>query len=1479
MPEWDEKQEESTPEGPSFTPTASQPQLPQGAGKNKTKEFAKEQGKKLLLKAAKAILSVIISIISALISLIVALISFLGIFLVVIVVVVVILKNLNFGSSSSTLLDETRSFNEILSAVFYEKYSDESYYYQLSLPKEVEDDENYKEEYSEKTYSQLSGLEKITLAQADATYEDESVTEKLRDIDNYEENVKMNSLALAYLDKYLNNAGKEQSGVYYPEQFTKALYVGDSCDLNDEDLKIKNCKLGDLSEALSIAYEKDEETGLYKQIEQVEEEAKETENSENTEKKNNLKLELSDYTEEEQEELINGYTVNGKSLSVSDYGLASLVHYQAYFQPSRVTQYKIKTITVIDEDWIYGSSGSPTKTIAWNTLSEDEQNAIMEDYKTYKYNTTNKFSSNAKEGVLNTTQLGFYRVEDELKYVDWSDLYFDQFGQVRDYTNIDTYSKSEYENKLSKADPGVSTGLRDTEVVYAIDYAVTYFQDVNFTVSQKWTDMGDATNTQEITYFKEYTWDKATEYTEDLPKGQTNAETYLAWYVKGELVGYIAERPKWNSGTITFSTKNVTDDKLYEAAEQQVKEACENSKKTNPNVNVSYCEKTNAPLESNYQKTVYEAHYTPGYWTATIVYNTDGSKCENSCVYETEHKEEGGNDVSLDEYNKIKNYNKDKDKENSDLNSWTYQPAYLFNLTANVSGKFQVKLVSHSGTSISSKGDPLDYLSYYIYNYDAYVPAEDEMKYTCNGAEYKKDDLPDDCGDVWATDTSWTKATMNSFNLGYMSESQVKSLKDLLNIERTDGENENETAIYSADAIKYSDYLGDDLQNAMSDLNTKYGKTIEKYSTKYGVNKYLLLTMMYTAQKNGSSNIMGLSYDKGLDSLSEINKDAAENLEENFQTNGWSLKNVKVFDKGAKQDEESLIIYRTVGTDDQIINWAAAKMQKLLEYYNGNILLALHSYNAGIYATTKLYTYYNSQTNYSYNDFVKNKYETGWYHFKDNLEGEANLNSNYSATYVADMVYNLPTSSITWITKDYNWHINGSRWDTHTEIWNKYSITDVFKSIRISNVYSNEIISALYSYDTSTNTNKWKMVSMGQKNDSSGIYHQKNTGYNLENTRLTEKVSHHLNDAGSGFVLSTIISAQTGVDDGNFSNMSKKQWISTMGFAKVYYSYKKVLGSKVYLPAESFETVKSPGLNEDEETGEEHYSGSWVISTDEDAEITSITQGVVKSVGEHYVDIYYEEKDTTVSYQGLSEVLCETGDEAKKLVIGKSSGEISIQTYHNGEYYNTKELMDEWMEKTGIRGTLSFMGLFTGSFGSYSGKLVRNPDDMWAYINATTVEGAAPNNCTTFVNFMMEQYWGIHNIGINGNGNVKVERAIEVLSAAGYDLTPATNDLADFGDVAYNILWSWDDGGQYGHTGWINEYNRDEGYVIVSQGNLCNEGIQWKYKYSLEEWESTIAGNIAYVTLADENYNKVSDEEMFPGVVIDNESETAETEY
>lgn len=1358
-------------------------------GSNAIKNKAKEAIKKAAIKAAQAIIKVLIAawpIVLAAIGIIVA-----------VVIMTALIYNMNYSDKvdeqayANELVERAnRKMANVLSAAFYTKYSDQSYYFTLSEPDEADKNQEINQ-YSGKTYEELNGEANRGLTQA-------SYINYIKDIDGYEENVKLTSGMLSTLDKYLNNAG-EPDGYYYPEQFIKALYVGDSCDLNSEDLDIKTCELGNLDEAESVAYEK---------------------------------MNTSD----------DFYTENDAVMQegTSDYGLGALVHYQAYYQPSRVFNYKINTVSYVDQDWEYGDSDSPLKTgIQWSSLDKETKDQILSEYK-YK---SNIFSESTGKGMLDTGETGIYNVDNEIVYKDWAAAYYADEPSKTANDPSTMYANLEWE-KWASSDPLISTGILDTSVVYAIDNALTYFGDNKISVTQKWTDIGETTHTQTGTYLKDYESDEATVQNEWAIKSPSNVlETLKRLYVDGEKKGYMISAPFWISGTYEGETEEVDvygeidNDDFY----------CSNY--TDPALKAKCLKGTHQGKVGT--KTNYYMKVNGGSWEFHLTRNVDGNPTDETITVKvSDTPRELCSDSSC---NSFKNkYSVDNHKEET---QWRYEPSFVFKIGAVTKGDLQVNLVSHTGNSIQTENGVTSFLKDYFRTYTSYI-AHSSNQFGCytTTSTMPNDALPSSTmtssgysyglckEDEFALALS-ANGYMKTMGVDGMSDIQKEALKYIFGITEENYGDEENVVEFGNDSLTVSTQMPREISEKISIINTKYSKLINKYSGMYGVDKNLLVSLIYIADINDDSNITGVHCDKSL---------------------GCTLKSVKNFSDaiGMNADrtkKEDLIIGTTL-TEEESIKFAAAKMQLLLEKYDGNVLLAIFEYNAGYEATQRLLKIYEAQEGYPIEATIDNKYETAWYHFVTEIFTNRSLygielNENAKENTLSLFLSSMSSNALIWNRMD-------DKGALSSVIWNKLFITDNLATTISKKVSDPQVVKALYTLRKNEGKSfikYWPVITSGQKLWASSEYINEDGTYEPSRPYTADLIEPRLTNADIENTVKATLAFDGDVRFEDMDILSENYMVSKLGSITVEPNYKYVIGDITGVVAKKYETLQEVGYTNGI-VGDSAYSQSWVLSIEEDLEVNSITKGTIYSTGTETV-VVETEQGALVTYEGLKNIEVEAGDDADNIVLGLSKGKVSISVSLDGKIYDMKQFVDKYIEES----RQSSLAFFNG-FSSFLGCSALPPEEtaaLWRVIHETIynggMTGAYEYQCTMFTNYLATVHWGdairdkfgkIPNV--NGNGNTKVDRLKQYL---GDVLGSVTDSLPEEGS---NLAFSWDNG-EAGHTGWIDECKYDpsmegNGYVIVSQGNIdYNGGISWQYKYTWDEWTSSYpqgAGKIKYVGLA-----------------------------
>lgn len=1272
---------------------------------------------------------------------------------------------------------------DALSATFYSKYSDQSFYFTLSEP----DDQAKQDEidkYSGKSYDVLKGITNKGLTQS-------SYTNYIADIDGYEEVVKLSTTMLSALDNELNGAGN--GGYYYPEQFIKPLYTGDSCDLNSDDLDIRDCELGKLDKAESTKYEIIGDNEIY-------------------------------YT------LIDGVKEEG----TNDYGLGSLVHYQAYYQPSKITDYKIRTVTYVNQDWSYDDGGSPLLSgVAWNSLSTDEQNEILEEYK-YK---EGNYTPAKQQGLLDDGQTGIYNVENEIVYKDWSKAYYaDEQKRIANEENT-MYTGLAWE-KWASSDPLISTGLLDTSVVYAIDSATTYLSKIDFGVSQKWTDIGKSTHTQTGTYLKDYYSSESVKQSTWNIRSINGATSLKRLYIDDNNKGYMITNPVWTDGTYTESY-------YMEEGKNTVKNTTEWCNNVYTPSNPQYNDCLSGYHEDTYWYPVYTIELDPGYWSFNIVRNKNGESVSETIIVEVDNgpgKQEDTNKDSLYS-NYRRQYPADYGKDEC---NWRYEPSYLFSINAITEGTLQVNLVVHEKDKILADDNVLSYIQDYIDNYKAYIPYGSE-NFNCyksssddlnesmpTGSATKKEVVEQkQCKDNEYALSTFNNNVMTKLNIESLTSLQSKKIANILGVEDNDTE-DNIVAFNEDKLIDTTVYDNTQNTSKSSEITKTYGKIIEKYTNAYGIDSNIIVAIIDAADGIDKNN------------LTNVRCDAIS---------GCELKNVNNFSNAKEINKNSVykenFIINDNLSDEEAIKMATAKMQLLMEKYDGNLLLAILDYSLGEQATYQLLKIYEKQEGFPVEASIEDKYNATWYHFIDEIlmntdAYNISLNNGASKQFIKDFFEKLQSVRIIWNRlKD-----NGA---IASIIWTKTSVYDELdgKVLKTDNPVVTKALYFLRKNDGENIKKYWDVLVSGQKSWDSSIMEVENK-IEIKNPDMAILYIPELTDLGKESALEHILGIDSDKDMREIGMSSKRYLVSKLGFLNIEPDYKDILGIKITTPADTYETIQSFGYDP-QKIGESAYSKSWIIKVEEGKDVYSISDGTIIDSGNDGV-VVESPNGALITYSGLNNINEDLSENVFGEVVGKSDGEVKISVYYKDEYYDMEAFVQTYLDSSSassaafwsITKHLNFIALSDAE-----------SEALWAIIDAMrdsgeSILGGGPKQCTRFTNYMATIYWGDalkarygNNLHVYGDGWEKAKLFSETFPEL---LVPERSELPDEGE---NILFSWKDG-SYGHTGWINECKYDpsmdgNGYVIISHGNVDYKGgISLNQRFTWDEWHSSYGGNATY---------------------------------
>lgn len=678
--------------------------------------------------------------------------AILGILLVLILLLVLIVivhgtdqENKRAGNYEENPLSNggyVETIEQTVNGLFYQKYSDMSIYAGVDMSKIEEGNEeagcpgeatNYTDACSGKNFKELTGVDIETIDQ-DKLYQEgthEWLDLKIQDINGNEKYIGLSAGALSQLDEKLH------IGFKYPEQFIRP--VAANCTLNmsqfladvenndlDEDGKItlKDCRLrkydneGNPEEITEDIYGNPigndnrywMDKTLYLSIARskpfVSEDGEKA--AQDTESYADVKEQPEEYD---------------TTYALWDYGLGTLAHYVAYFQPSRVAAYAIEELDVVctadgkaakDVDF-EPCAGKKFGEVVTLTREETKQyEDILKDV-IYAGDTCNE-GANAEnpEGCGGTLYIPY----NELYFKDWVGGY-EKYAENQEnlsedqetYIYTDGLKTGEYptvgieENELETYfnEPAISTGVPNTEVKYAIDHAVTFAGTIKFNVKQQWVTQSLAEHTQFLKYTISKNLDvpadstvKNSGTTEHEVQGNTSDYNYdVCYYYDNEM------------GICGFSED---DHMVWVAAKEEVEEdGSEEKKQCNWIPNPALVGGGSwQPCDIPY----YKHTYTPGHYELNGRIFYKGKEVQLSDIQESYR-----DDSSSEHYSKRREHSDD------DKSKYSWGEIQEVVVAAHKEGYLQTFAVYDSNTvPDTDEIVGLDYFNDYIEDYHTIVP-------------------------------------------------------------------------------------------------------------------------------------------------------------------------------------------------------------------------------------------------------------------------------------------------------------------------------------------------------------------------------------------------------------------------------------------------------------------------------------------------------------------------------------------------------------------------------------------------------------------------------------------------------------------------------------------------------------------------------------------------------------------------------------
>lgn len=1015
--------------------------------------------------------------------------------------------------------------NTTITDIYYNKFAEQSLYVVIDGIEE-------EDEYSGRSYKEFDGhIDSRYLKKLLQSGSDVYKSLKLEDPDNYEERLMLSRNTLAMLDKDIFGLVGERS-LSNVLSFIKPVYA--TCTRDDDFENFSECVLLNLlpvdenGEYVDITEENSSQSALeglrnWKEerdewieehqnknatvTEEVNEEEKMPIPEQNRTGAFSIKYnpELPESLESSETDVIDDNSAiiwnkdgENKTLSVSDWGLGSIAHFQAKYEPSKISNYKFKSIKVLDPNWEYGQEGAVVDVLGehnierYNDQTMSDNKIEVEEDLNWKSKVgesiglENVFKDynvhNQDEGVITGYQEGdehaYYWVANEIIY---------KTNKLAD-PNYSMDQAPEIDNPLGtgywRYEPYFV--IPNTTLGYIIDYAVTPFGTIKFAVSQGWATLEEVFHDQTVSKFKEFDIDigdsnvddqeDADEYKKitlngfyDDGNGQNGTSASFVFYIDGDAT------PVWTDGQVLHHHV----DPSYKVEE------------LGPDDDTSQCLEVTMSdgkllctvQESNGEDWDYCAKRGRWDFVSTLDKDSKLQTSESITVYADESS--GSAEGRLDVGDNTCTIGEP---------SYTVNPAYVFTLNARVQGYRKIKQTKHVDGYISSdQEDVYRYYTDYFERFEAYVPYSDNEGYVCStltGEEPMTVGSISDCGNM--PDATSAKSanhiTFEGPNETYLAGMPWPQKKDIandlgFNVE-TEMEGINTTSLdiseVEVDDVDYLSYIGDDLDKyrewkseftKQEHYKETIGHWFDEYSGQYGVPKDLLMTIYYIEQFNDDKeNVMDVpegtyttwNFIYGIQDEG-VNRDTFVGKLEEFNTNHPEA---HMADESKIHDQPDRIAIKA----------AAMYLSNLNVKYKGNVPMVIQAYGyhdeafeaSDVHPGDKMQSILDNYHNYGgIPDYIaiQETENISWYHFLD-VKHERSSAYNMMESFNEDefLIYvfqNMPTAKydFTMPVLETSFFTSPSLTAKETTTLNRFNLTDRWQE---DDVLSTALKVALY---------------------------------------------------------------------------------------------------------------------------------------------------------------------------------------------------------------------------------------------------------------------------------------------------------------------------------------------------------------------------------------------------------------------------------
>lgn len=701
------------------------------------------------------------------------------------------------GNTTPANSEQLNSIAQTWTGMYYQKYSEMSVYANVDLSHVKNQDidgcdssGDFVDGCSGMSYQDLTSVDPNSIDETKLYQEgtQDWIDKKIQDINGSEKYLQLSAGALSELDSKLND------GFMNPEQFIRPTYT--NCFADDFDW---SNKANDTDKDGKVTWKDCQVQHTDKDGNAVDRVVEDDSNKYWLD--HSLYLTFAKSTKFDKDDNGNLTKTNEKTDGQWDYGLGTVAHYTAYFQPSRVNGYYIDNVDVIctgdgkvgDNIDFDACKDKKFGDVVNVDISKSEAPSMLADggairsiYSGGKCDPDAPGGCGGKLYVPNST-LYFKDWEGGFKTYSSNEDKLNQDEGNNEYIYTSEDNSGEYptvgltDSSKWMDEPALSTGIPATEVKYVIDSADTFAGKVSFDIAQAWITQGTAEHTQmlEWTVTKNFEGSDITKTVDSQGLDSDDNKDSLQSYDNQVYVYYNGAKAEKSDKNTRLHWVDETDTEITPARKETQEYPCKIV------VNDGWVVNANEPGGGHYDSSRYKEESS----TCEKEVDIPAVRRHTSAHYEDDNGNAyyEGNIVNLSQfqvnYNEGENYTPAKSDDRS-LYSWGAQITAV--ISVHKQGDLQTYSVYYQGSEPTLKDTVgTKYLDQYISEYSTYV----ERPYAADGSSYKwacykADNVP---SSSWQTNGRITdfvaasKAKSSSIQVGTSGASDDGTLSDNIN--------------------------------------------------------------------------------------------------------------------------------------------------------------------------------------------------------------------------------------------------------------------------------------------------------------------------------------------------------------------------------------------------------------------------------------------------------------------------------------------------------------------------------------------------------------------------------------------------------------------------------------------------------------------------------------------------------------------------